>query len=296
MTPIKFPNNPFPDVKATEFHKLNKEVVSEDFVEGNFKDLNWKVYKPLMDKGIDRIITKNICPEGHTPLNENLRDECNKCGKKPIRITRYIQIKTREVKGKKSKNQLDFGYTLSPRDFIPDPRHIFLFYSDHTEDFIIISILEYLKTLVNLKYTTLSAPSFKQGNYRIYPLKYKIKEDKWIFKVKNSEESWERFRNLEGVKKIQNPKIDNNLNLLSNITTTLKNRLFRNINEGNLLKDYENSLTKIHEYLNYEKSIINVKEMRNDTINELSTSLTPQIRNSINKSYWFRYRGLDMHE
>lgn len=295
VSPIKFPDNPFPDVKATDFHKLNKEAVSEDFVEGNFRDLSWKVYKPLIDNGIDRIITKNVCPNGHTAYNENLNGKCTVCDENPIKIIRYVQIKTRKV-GELTE-QFNFGYTVSPRDFRPDPRHIFLFYSDHTEDFIIISVLEYLRSLNNLNYESFAVPAFKQSNNRVDNLKYIIDEDKWIFRVgrgRSREDNWERFRNIEGIKKIQNPEIDNNLNALSEETAELRNSFFRSMSAGKLLKNYPNSLIKIQEYLTNVKPLINVKEMRDDTIENLSTSLTSKIKNSINKSYWFKYRGLRM--
>ena len=83
---IAFPKNPFEDVKPSEFNKLNKKHVTEDFVEENLKLLEWEVYKPFNDTGIDRIITKQVCPNGHTKVNKNLERKCPDCNKDSVQI------------------------------------------------------------------------------------------------------------------------------------------------------------------------------------------------------------------
>ena len=65
MSEKNFPFNPFDDILPSDFNKLNKKNVTEDFVEENFKEFGWEVFTPFTDTGIDRIILKKICPNNH---------------------------------------------------------------------------------------------------------------------------------------------------------------------------------------------------------------------------------------
>ena len=124
-----FPINPFEDIKPADFNKLKKKHVTEDFVEENFKRLNWETLNPFNDTGIDRIIIKTVCPNGHTKIDENIKNKtCNVCGSHGIEILRFVQVKTRELK------KDIFGFTLKSKDIRIDPRHVYLLYSDNTTD------------------------------------------------------------------------------------------------------------------------------------------------------------------
>jgi len=224
---IKFPSNPFEDIKPSDFNKLNKKNVTEDFVEENLKELAWDVFKPFNDTGIDRIAIKTICPDGHTEINENLKKQkCLKCGKSSIEIIRFIQIKTRQL-----KNNV-FGFTLKSKDIRIDPRHIYLLYSDNTtknkQDFLIISVKDFLNFFNSNSINPFAPTSFRKGNNKLNSLKYDPINDIWSW----GSYDWELFRNLRGMKKIQDPKID--LNLASEImeTRNLSNSLLRSFSKG----------------------------------------------------------------
>ncbi len=105
----KFPINPFIDVDPRAFHSRNKKHVTEDFVSENFRNIGWDISRPFNDTGIDLIISKFVCKKNysHTKFNEqNDNTKCKICGSNTTKIYRFIQVKTREVKGK------IFGYTL----------------------------------------------------------------------------------------------------------------------------------------------------------------------------------------
>lgn len=219
---INFPTNPFEDIKPSDFNKLNKKHVTEDFVEENLKNLNWDVFAPFNDTGIDRIIVKTVCPNGHTSLYENLRGKlCSECHEKGIEITRFIQVKTRRLVDN------TFGFTLKSKDIRIDPRHVYLLYSDNTtnskQDFLVILIKDLLSFFIQKNVNPFSSTSFRKGNNKVNDLKYKSQQDKWFWQ----KYEWESFRNLDGIKKIQDPKID--LNLRNDIMNTrlLADRLQR---------------------------------------------------------------------
>ena len=106
----KFPKNPFPNIDPDRPSKRNKKKVTEDFVHINLKDDGWKVYEAFQDIGTDRIITRN---------------------NRGIKSIRFVQIKARRLEENCPK------FTLKPKDYPTDPRTVFLFYSDTTQDFII---------------------------------------------------------------------------------------------------------------------------------------------------------------
>ena len=201
-----FPKNPFDDVNPSDFNKLNKKEVTEDFVGENFRVLGWDVYKPLTDTGIDRIIVKFVCPDGHTALDQELKNKkCSECGKSPIEITRFIQVKTRKL-----VNNV-FGFTLKPKDIRIDPRHIYLLYSDNTtddkQDFLIVSVKELLSFFKSNKINPFSNKSFRRGNNKLNSLKYDPGSNTWAW----NGVSWEGFRNINGLKLLQNPWVDLNI-------------------------------------------------------------------------------------
>jgi len=49
---FNFPINTFQDVSPSDFNKLNKKKVTEDFVSENLKTMGWDVYDPFTDTGI----------------------------------------------------------------------------------------------------------------------------------------------------------------------------------------------------------------------------------------------------
>lgn len=184
-----FPSNPYEDVEPSEFNKDNKKHASEYFIAENFKEYGWFVYEPFTDTGIDRIIEKKICPNGHTPYAEDTRtkQKCEECAQDLEKITRFIQIKTREIKEYKKVEPLYdykykfFGFTLSSADFRTDPRHIFLLYSDNTiknkqQDVHIIPISCFLDFMINnydIGMSMFSTSSFRVGNNKQNWLNYK---------------------------------------------------------------------------------------------------------------------------
>jgi len=238
---LEFPSNPFEDIKPSEFNKLNKKHVTEDFVEENLKKQGWDVFKPFNDTGIDRMITKVICPKGHTKINENLRNNvCSVCKSNGIEITRFIQVKTRQLK----KNV--FGFTLKSKDIRIDPRHVYLLYSDNSsedkQDFLIISVKDYLNFFDKNKINPFSSMSFRKGNNKLNSLKYDSKKDLWSWNSK----SWEEFRNLKGLSKIQNPNIELNLKKEIIETRVLANKLQKVFSKGRSYSEHaEEIINKI---------------------------------------------------
>jgi len=243
MSPeIKFPTNPFEDIKPSEFNKLNKKHVTEDFVSENLKNLGWDVYSPFNDTGIDRIIIKSVCPEGHTEVNGNLKNKkCPICNKESIGIKRFVQVKTRQL-----KNNI-FGFTLKSKDIRIDPRHIYFLYSDNTtaekQDFLIISVKQYLKFFIDNSINPFAPTSFRKGNNKLNSLKYNSSTDKWSW----GRHSWEAYRNIFGMEKIQDSNVDINLNIEIERTRELADKLQRVFNKGSSYS--EDTKNKINEEL-----------------------------------------------
>lgn len=271
---IKFPTNPFEDVNPSEFNKLNKKHVTEDFVEENLKLINWEVYKPFNDTGIDRIITKRVCPKGHTNVNENLKNKCPVCKEDSIPIIRFIQVKTRQLKDNV------FGFTLKSKDIRVDPRHIYLLYSDNTsedkQDFLILSVKDYLKFFSDSNLKSPFAPtSFRKGNNKLNSLKYNSDTNKW----KWGKYDWEMFRNLDGMKKIQNPQIDINLNTEIKETRKLADKLQRMFSRGSSYSedaetDINTELTEKLATYKDNKKIIQLRKKVEDHLNTKCDAVT----------------------
>ncbi len=210
-----FPQNPYPIVNPKDYYKFDKVNFSEDYVGENFKKMGWNVYTPFQDKGIDRIVSKYVCPEKHTKVDENLQgNKCPVCQKNSVKITRFIQIKTRRVVLDKSKTNLKIkdpskqkwvlGYTFKPKDFITDPRICFLLFSDHTEHFIIFPINQFMLEAKKKSPGFFKTASFKVGNDKKNDIVYK--NNKWTF---GSKIKLDDFVDEEGLLKISDPDIDN---------------------------------------------------------------------------------------
>jgi len=240
---IKFPTNPFEDIQPTDFNKLNKKHVTEDFVEENLRILAWEVYSPFNDTGIDRIIVKNVCKNGHTKVNENLFDKkCPVCNSESITITRFVQIKTRELK------DYIFGFTLKPKDIRIDPRQVYFLYSDKTtetqQDFFILSVKDYLEFFIKANSNPFAPTSFRKGNNKLNSLKYNPSMNKWSW----SGHSWESYRNIKGMIRIQSPIIDINLKNEIIATRKLADKLQRVFSRG---RSYDlKTETKANQFLN----------------------------------------------
>jgi hypothetical protein len=201
---IKFPTNVFPSVDSTKYHKYKKVVYSEEYVAQNFREAGWFVYEPLQDQGVDRIIIKYICKNGHTKINESLNDDCPECKEPPTKITRFLQIKTRKIiTENNNKNSYYLGHTFRPKDFLTDPRIIFLLFSDKTNDFLIFPILDYMILMTKENQGYFSTTDFKQGNKKNNSIKFS--NDKWSMNNNNLDD----YLNSKGLERITNSNLEN---------------------------------------------------------------------------------------
>jgi len=236
---IRFPTNPYEDVLPSEFNKSNKKYASEFFIAENFKRYGWFVYEPFTDTGIDRIIQKKVCPDGHTEYNDDTRQkkQCSKCSKDLMKITRFVQIKTRELKdhdGWKKDKYKYFGFTLSSADFKTDPRYVFLLYSDNTtkedQDVLIIPISDFFDFFTkhkSLGQSFFSTTSFRQGNGKINDLNYNLSTKSWVYHpTTKSEINLDDFVNESGLKKISDLRLDNEFQTVQEKLTEQKLALY----------------------------------------------------------------------
>ena len=104
----RFPSNPFKIVDPKDFWKSFKKRFSEDFVTLNFQKMGFHVYEPFQDIGTDRVVTKFICKNCYDKKDvHGLVDSdpyCQECKTNKIKITRFLQIKTRKLATQKRKN------------------------------------------------------------------------------------------------------------------------------------------------------------------------------------------------
>ena len=217
---MSFPIDPFEDAPGQLFTKDNKKEVSEDFVAENFKALGWEVSLPIRDTGIDLIISKYVCPDGHTKLDGRPFDVCDECTLPLMLITRFIQVKTRAT----DKENL-FGYTLKTKDFPTDPRHVFLFYSDQTTQFLIFPIYEYLyarhQLTENDDYSPLGVSSMRQDNYKKNEFKVRVfcthrYHNRWNYiSDRSGNDVTSNHVDLFGLESISTPQIEQNLPFLT---------------------------------------------------------------------------------
>ena len=247
MNANKFPINPFIDVDPKVFHSRNKKHVTEDFVAENFKSINWDIFRPFNDTGIDLIISKKVCSKDitHTQYDDLNSNECKKCKNETKIIHRFIQIKTREL----VKDIL--GYTLKSKDFRTDPRHIFLFYSDHTRDFLSLPVVDYLKFFEDTNISHFGTPTFNQGNGKMNSLKFNKTDNTWNY----GGHSWENYRNINGINNFIHRDFDENLILYSKKISQIKKKLFYDFKIGRTFNFNENQKEEIINFINF--NIIN---------------------------------------
>ena len=247
MSSTKIPINPFIDVDPKVFHSRNKKHVTEDFVAENFKSINWDIFRPFNDTGIDLIISKKVCSKDitHTKYDDLNSSECKKCKNETKIIHRFIQIKTREL----VKDIL--GYTLKSKDFRTDPRHIFLFYSDHTADFLSLPVIDYLKFFENTNISHFGTPTFNQGNGKMNSLKFNKTDNTWNY----ASHSWENYRNVNGINNFMHRDFDEKLILYSKKISQIKKKLFYDFKIGRTFNFNENKKEEIINFIN--SNIIN---------------------------------------
>ena len=319
----RFPSNPFKIVDPKDFWKSFKKRFSEDFVTLNFEKMGFKVFEPFQDIGTDRVITKFVCYqclgeiEKKDLRGDNLDDLdfkkikssepiCKYCGSECEKITRFLQIKTRALKSKKNKKSWStpyFGYTLRSKDFIPDPRIVFLLFSDHTipYDFIIFSINDYLDFMLKAEYETnhFEMPTFKFDNGKINPIKYdkaqKLNDEdytggKWIFRHDNDHGrskkkiniSLQDYLNIKGLIRILKPEIQKNY--LSNVKTIVdfRKKYFFKLASGDTFKNKKEELKIINQYIDQflKSSQSQTLKTFQNTTNKFN-NLDPEIKLSI---------------
>jgi hypothetical protein len=230
----KFPFDPFPDVNALDFTKDNKKEVTEDFVAENFKKCGWDVFTPIRDLGIDLIIKKYVCPSGDTSWNKiETEKDCETCGKPLELITRFIQIKTRAI-----DDEGKFGYTLKTRDFTTDPRHVFLLYSDTTQQFVIFPMYEYIyqryQLTENEGYSPQGVASMRGENYKKneYEITSNCKEkhhlhySTWRFISDPNDTMTQRHVDVHGLESISTSQIEQNFEFLTEQIRECKLNIF----------------------------------------------------------------------
>ena len=295
---MEFPKQIFEDIKGSDFEKHNKKQVTEDFVAQNFYECGWNIYRPLNDTGIDIITTKKVCQDNHTKFDEKTFNEthCKKCGKKLIEIHRFIQVKTRKLIDTKSKKNKDkfFGFTLKSKDFRNDPRHIFLLYSDATNEFIIIPMYEYLDffyTNKEIGKTHFGTPSFRKGNNKMNTL---IKDENGDWQWKGH--SFMKFLNEKGMELLSYTKYDIYLDKFVSEITKMKLELFYNYLKGKKKQVDSQKEIEINELLE-NKRIYNselIHEQREKNKENLRNTLSDDLKESINKGYLIKFKNLEL--
>lgn len=292
---MNFPVNVFEDIEGSDFEKHNKKQVTEDFVTENFKEIGWSVYRPASDTGIDLIAVKKMCPENHIDVFEKTEniDKCKKCKKSLIQVKRFIQVKTRELKGDSISNQF-FGYTLASKHFRTDPRHVILLYSDYSEEFILIPMYDYLKIFHDnecMGKTHFGTPSFRKGNNKLNSLRKE--NNKWEWRTRTSQVSFDKFVNVKGLKKISNCDYDTKFKKYQKKITTMKLDLFFKYSRGR--ETTEEISIWINEFLKkmVNKNKKNIIKQRTKTKKELSETLSEELKRSITEGYLIKFKGMD---
>ena len=198
-----FPINVFPDVERNAFKKFSKKNVTEDYIKENLKRKGWECYKPFTDTGIDLLATKIID------------------GK---RIYRYIQIKTRALSDKNV-----FGYTLTSKDFVTDPRKIYFLFCDSNDDVVILSTYDYLKIFYEIEElgkTHFAIPAFRNNNNKLNSLKYVNEKWEWHYGRKKKFVDFSPYINDLGLKRIDSLDIEENYEDYLSKITKMKFELF----------------------------------------------------------------------
>jgi hypothetical protein len=295
---IKFPNNVYPLVNPKDYFKFYKVNFSEDYVGENFRQMGWDVYAPIQDKGIDRIVVKYVCPEGHTKVNENLRGKkCNieSCGLESMKITRLIQIKTRKIIKDNSVNTEDaldqkafLGYTFKPKDFITDPRVCFLLFSDWTNNFLIFPINKFMNLMRDKSDDNayFKSASFKQGNDKKNNI-FLINSNWYLGSDKNKTDLSE-FIDLKGLEGISEAFIENNIKNLSKEILKIKEEDFLDIGHTETIQEHmsEEELKSLKIKMK-ELKIDDQEYFKNLIQNNANiiNALEPRVKNSIKKYF-----------
>ena len=251
-----FPKHVFEDIRGSDFEKYNKKGVSEDFVTENFKDVGWYCYRPVDDTGIDLVARKNVCPCYHTRWNDKPEERCETCQTDLITITRFIQIKAREEKDDQ------IGVTLDSKDFRGDPRHVFLFYGDATNDFFIMPIYSYLRIFKEheaLRKTTFGNPSFRRENNRVYYKKIMSAAGKYeyVWTGGGANANLSKYMNTNGIEILSNPYFDINLDSFCAKISKMRFDILHDYSSGDELKHLlEATKRKVTPIQNSHKRII----------------------------------------
>ncbi len=250
-----FPNEKiFPLNYPTDFNKGNKKAFSESFVSENLNRIEWETYTPLSDTGIDIVAMKD-------------------------NSTRFIQVKTREA----SENK-NYGFTPKQRDIKTDPRFFFFLYSDHTNDFIIISIFDFLnlvKSSGSSGKSYFESPTFKQGNGKINSFKYK--NNKWYY----NNTCVDKYVNYNGIKLMEDQTLNTELKSKSAEIAELKYNLLKNITSGNTFKKYQNIIQEVNVSKDMERTKWK-EEVQKSRANEKIEikKLDDYLKDSV-KKYWY---------
>lgn len=294
-----FPIQAFEDISPLDFEKHNKKQVTEDFVAQNFIYCGWSVSRPFNDTGVDILAVKKVCPNHHTEWRAatQTRLKCDKCGASLIQIARFIQVKTREIKGDKEKTSIEkgyFGYTLKSKDFRNDPRHVFLFYSDATNEFLIIPIYEYLKMFHRSKAgkSHFGTPSFRVGNNKMNSLR-RNKDGTWEWQEKGAQPfNFNQFLNESGMERISTPEIDRNLSAYAGEIQKMKFDLFYDYASGKETDEQtEKQIVQILKKA-VQENLKNICANRLNTRNFLSQKLSDDLKRSVNRNL-MKYREID---
>ena len=288
MKKINFPHDPFSTInkkiiKPEDFWKSFKKQYSEDYVGLNFINLGFEVFKPFQDVGTDRILIKHLCENCNFINEDSINKKCD-CQNKE-KITRFIQIKTREVSKENSSN---FGYTLRSKDFVPDPRIIFLFFSDYTNDFLIFQINDLIEIVSKLDALEVhyKNPTFRFDNNRVHSIKYNFDKKKWIYASgkgkKKKEILLDNYVNLKGVSRMCSTKIEKDFDKkVLEITNFRKNNFFE-MAKGKTFKENEIELVNLN-IKNFKNQTVKEKKDNKKKILKSFESLTDDIKASIKK-------------
>jgi hypothetical protein len=112
--------------------------------------------------------------------------------------------------------------TLDAKDFLIDPRIIFVFFSDKNENIMFIPTADYVKISTNNKATLYRTYSFKKGNYKVNSIS--TNNNQW----KYNNQIIDQYVNEKGLEIIQSPDIDKNIDKHRNfLEKFIKNHFLR---------------------------------------------------------------------
>ena len=308
MTIKKFPENIFPIVEAEDFDKNTKTKFSEDFVEENFRSQGWNVYEPFVDKGYDRVITKEI--DGKlvtrflqiktrrleldiTTTKPNTKEKLEKY------LKRYNHENTSKTKSVSDLFYIDWwkeysGYTIRPKDIVTDPRVVFIIFCDSkdVEDFLIFPINKWIDFMKENNSSLFSSLGFKQGDGKFNDTFYHRKTDKWTWKWKGPKSiPLDNYVNENGLKLLEDINIEKNFENLKNNIAQFKNSYIYNLVLVKKLKELDPSLVntaeKINEFINIKNlkksDVMKIIKSNNKIINQQSSDVIKSIKSYFTK-------------